>query len=242
MNRLIKAIIIASLWGLSACHSKPAEEQKSAKPGTASKQPLAGQKQNEQHEHVTQMTFVKYIDDGDYFQLLAKKGDSTISFINETDTSRSLNRGDKIKVTWKDGTITLPGDNDAEMPAQLLVSVKKNGDGPVSAFRRTYGKKLKYTWSPEEEFTSSYLDKVYLLTEYYLTQTRNPLLQNAVRNRDEFTYSIESQERNNRNYKVIGIAPVGPNGGHVVQWLYVDEENDHIYEYDLPQDKLVAFD
>ncbi|WP_146198708.1 hypothetical protein [Pararcticibacter amylolyticus] len=242
MNKLINAILIAALCGLSACHSKSAEEQKSAKPDTASEQPLAERKKKEQPEHVAQMTFVKYLDDGDYFQLLAKKGDSTFSFINETDTSRNLNRGDKIKVTWKDGTITLPGDNDAEMPAQLLVSVKKNGDGPVSAFRKTYGKKLKYTWSPDEEFTASYLDKVYLLTEYYLTQTRNPLLQNAIRNRGELTYSIESRERNNRGYKVIGIAPVGPNGGHVVQWLYVGEEDDHVYEYDLPQDKLVAFD
>lgn len=236
MNKL-NAIIIMVLCGLSACHSKTAEKQK---PGTASEKPVA--KQNNKREHVARMTFVKYVDDGDYFQLLASKDGSTSSFINETDSTRNLNRGDQIQVTWKDGTITIPGDNDAEMPAQLIISIKKTGDGPVTAFRNEYGKKLRYTWSPDEEFTSSYLDKVYLLTEYYLTQTKNPLLQAAIKNREELTYSVESRERNGRNYNVIGIAPAGPNGSNIVQWLYVGEENDRIYEYDLPGDKLVAFD
>ncbi|MBS7565363.1 hypothetical protein KHS38_13205 [Mucilaginibacter sp. Bleaf8] len=241
MKRLINKIIILTLCVMSACRLKTTEEQKVAKPNAAPKLPVVKQNKNEQHEYVAQMTFVKYLDDGDYFQLLARKGDSTFSFINETDTSRNLNRGDRVQVTWKDGTITIPGDNDAEMPAQLLLAVKKTGDGSVSMFRRTYGKKLKYTWSPDEEFTSSYLDKVYLIAEYYLTKTKNPLLQAAIKNRDELTYSIESRERNNHSYKVIGIAPVGPNGSQIVQWLYVGEEDDHIYEYDLPEDKLVLF-
>jgi len=202
MNKL-NAIIIMVLCGLSACHSKTAEKQK---PGTASEKPVA--KQNNKREHVARMTFVKYVDDGDYFQLLASKDGSTSSFINETDSTRNLNRGDQIQVTWKDGTIIIPGDNDAEMPAQLIISIKKTGDGPVTAFRNEYGKKLRYTWSPDEELT----------------------------------YSVESRERNGRNYNVIGIAPAGPNGSNIVQWLYVGEENDRIYEYDLPGDKLVAFD
>jgi hypothetical protein len=240
MNKLINAIIIMALCGLSACHSKTANKQKPGKPAPAPEKPVA--KQNNKREHVARMTFVQYLDDGDYFQLLAIKDGSTSSFINETDSTRNLNRGDQIQVTWKDGTINIPGDNDAEMPAQLIISIKKTGDGPVTAFRNTYGKKLRYTWSPDEEFTSSYLDKVYLLTEYYLTQTKNPLLQAAVKKREELTYSIESRERNGRNYKVIGIAPAGPNGSNIVQWLYVGEEDGRIYEYDLPGDKLVAFD
>jgi len=242
MNKLINAIIIMALCGLLACHSKTAEKQKLDKPGPASGKAVAKQKQNNKLEHVDLMTFVQYLDDGDYFQLLAKKDGSISSFINETDSTRNLNRGDQIQVTWKNGTVTIPGDNDAEMPARLIISIKKTGDGPVTAFRNTYGKKLRYTWSTDEEFTSSYLDKVYLLTEYYLTQTTNPLLQATIKNREELTYSIESRERNGRNYKVIGIAPAGPNGSNVVQWLYVGEEDGRIYEYDLSGDKLVTFD
>ncbi|WDF55582.1 hypothetical protein [Mucilaginibacter sp. KACC 22063] len=199
-------------------------------------------KHQQEVEHTDQMAFVKYLDDGDYFQLLAKKNDTTDVFINETDTTRNLNWGDLIKVTWKNGTVTVPGDNDSEMPAKLLLSVKRIGDGSVSKLRESYGKKLKYTFSPGDNFTSSYLDKVYLSVEYYLATTKNPLLQIAIKDRQEVTYSIESRDRDNRSYRVIGIAAVGPNGSNVVQWLYIDEERDQIYEYDLPADKLVPYD
>lgn len=241
MNKLINALNIIGICGLLACHSKTVEKNESEKLSPVADQTVTPQKQNNKFEQVVQLTFVEYLDDGDYFQILANKGDSTFSFINETDTTRNLNRGDKIQVAWKDGIVTVPGDNEAEMPAKLILSIKKTGDGPVTAFRNTYGKKLKYTWSTDEEFTSSYLNKVYLLTEYYITQTKNSLLQAAIQNRQELTYSIESAERNGQHYRVIGIAPVAPNGSNIVQWLYVGEENGRIYEYNLAEDKLVAF-
>lgn len=238
--KLIKPIAILIITGLCACGPKTPKESKATKPVPKPAQQIV--KHQQEVEHTDQMAFVKYLDDGDYFQLLAKKNDTTDVFINETDTTRNLNWGDLIKVTWKNGTVTVPGDNDSEMPAKLLLSVKKTGDGPVSKLRESYGKKLKYTFSPGDNFTSSYLDKVYLSVEYYLATTKNPLLQFAIKDRQEVTYSIESQERDNRNYRVIGIAPVGPNGSNVVQWLYIDEERDQIYEYDLPADKLVPYD
>lgn len=64
----------------------------------------------------------------------------------------------------------------------------------------------------------------------------------AIKKREELTYSIESAERKGQRYRVIGIAPIGPNGSNIVQWLYVEEEKGRVYEYDLPGDKLVAFD
>ncbi|TWR25907.1 hypothetical protein FPZ43_16640 [Mucilaginibacter pallidiroseus] len=243
MDRSITAMLLLTLTALCACQSKIEKQQKAAKPKQAPPHTTVVQNKKEQPAHTAKMTFVKYIDDGDYFQLIARKGDSTFSFINETDPSRSLNRGDQIQITWKDGTVTMPGDNDVEAPAQLLRYVKKISDGPVSVFRKVYGKKLKYTWPTDEHFTSSYLDKLYMQTEYYLSKTTNPLLQLAIKNQDQLTYSIESRERNNHNYKVIGIAPIGTNGANVVQWLYIgDEEDDQIYEYDLPEDRLVPFD
>jgi len=242
MKRRIDAFLMIAVCGLLACNAKTAQKQDLVKVSPALQKPVAGQKRNNRGEHIDRMTFVEYLDDGDYFQILAKKGDSTIVLINEADNTRNLNRGDKIQVTWKDGTVTVPGDQEAEMPARLLVSVKRTADGPVTAFRNNYGKKIKYTWSTEEEFTSSYLDKIYRLTEYYLTQTKNPLLRAAIKKREELTYSIESAERNGERYRVIGIAPIGPNGSNIVQWLYVEEEKGRVYEYDLPGDKLVAFD
>ncbi|MEH3114235.1 hypothetical protein [Pedobacter terrae] len=242
MKKRIIAITITGVCGLLACHCKTAQEQGPVKLSPPPQKPVVVRKQNNYHEHIDQMTFVSYLDDGDYFQILAKKADSTFVFINETDTTKNLNRGDQIEVAWKDGQVAVPGDNDAEMPARLLFSIKKTADGPVTSFRTTYGKKLRYTWSTDEEFTTSYLNKVYQLTEYYLTQTKNPLLQLAIKKREELTYSIESAERNGQHYRVIGIAPIGPNGSNIVQWLYIGEENGRIYEHDLPEDKLVAFD
>jgi len=239
MNKLINALNIIGICGLLACHSKTVEKKESGKLSPVSNQTVTKQKPGNKHEHVAQLTFMEYLDDGDYFQILAKRGDSTYSFINETDSSRNLNRGDQIQVVWKNGTVTIPGDQDAEMPAKLILSIKKTGESPITEFRKTYGKKIKYTWSTDDEFTSSYLDKIYLLTEYYLTQTKNHLLQTAIKKRQDLTYSIESKERNGEHYRVIGIAPVGPNGSNIVQWLYIGEENGRIYEYDLAEDKLV---
>jgi len=241
MNKLINALNIIGICGLLSCHSKTVEKKESVKLSPVYDQNVTPQIQNNKLEHVARLTFIEYLDDGDYFQILANKGDSTFSFINETDTARNLNRGDQIQVVWKNGTVTIPGDNESEMPAKLILSINKTGDGPVTSFRKTYDKKIKYTWSTEEEFTSSYLNKIHLLMEYYLTQTKNPLLQAAIKNRQELTYSIESAERNGEHYRVIGIAPVGPNGRNVVQWLYLGEENGRIYEYNLAENKLVVF-
>lgn len=241
MSKLIILILMLSIYSLFGCRSTTSKEPKVVQPAPNAEIPVVKKKQYDGREHIDEINFMEYQDDGDHLQLLAQIGDSTISLINETDTSRNLNRGDRIRVTWKYGTITIPGDNDAEMTAQLMLSIKKIGDGPVSEFRRTYGRKLKYTWSTDEEFTSSYLDKIYLLTEYYLTQTKNPLLQASIKNGDEITYSIESNKKDDRNYRVIGIAPAGPNGSNIVQWLYVDEESGKSYEYNLAENSLIAF-
>jgi hypothetical protein len=238
---IINVITLLTICVLTACHLKTTEQKKATTSQPVPKQPGINTKEQRRSEHIDQMIFIEYLDDGDYFQLITRKADSIFNLINDSDTSRNLNRGDLVKVKWKDGTITQAGDNNSEIPAKILLDIKKIADGPVSNFRRTYGKKLKYTWAKDEEFTSSYLDKVYLIVEYYLTQTRNPLLRLAVKNRDELTYSIESQKRDDRDYHVIGIAAVGPNGSNVVQWLYLDQESGKVYEYDLPNDKLLEF-
>lgn len=239
---MLMKLIILSCCMLSACDLKTSDQKELTRSDTIVKQSYTLQLKSEQRTHIDQMTFVEYLDDGDYFQILARKGDSIFSFINDVDDSRNINRGDSIQVKWKRDSITVPGDNESKMPADILLDLRKTADGPVSRFRKTYGRKLRYTWATNEEFTSSYLDKVYLIVEYYLTQIKNPLLRLAVKSKDELTYSIESKTREDRGYTVIGIAPVGPNGATIVQWLYVDEESDKLYEYDLATDNLIAFD
>jgi hypothetical protein len=188
------------------------------------------------------MEFVAYNDDGDYMQLIAKKGNDSYAFINDSDTSRNLNRGDRITVSWRTGTIYIAGDGDTPAQADMLISVRKTGDGPVTNFRKTYGKPIKYTWTDDRDYSRSYLDKLYLQVEYYVAKTNNELLKLHVDNKNDLTYSIEQQERDGRQYVMLGIAATSEHNSSPFQWLYYDIERDQLYEYNLPEDKLVIFD
>ncbi|GAA4925676.1 hypothetical protein [Mucilaginibacter defluvii] len=182
--------------------------------------------------------FLTYNDDGDYYLLLAQHGDSTISFIND-DADRSLNRGDSIKIFWKDDTITMAGDDEMPVSAKRITSIRKIADGPVTLFKKSYGRQMKYTWAPEENFSDYYLDKIYKLVEYYLATTKTELLLRSIKAKEAINYSLESQERDGRRYTMIGIAVPGTHGSNIVQWLYVDDETSQLFEYDLGNDKLM---
>lgn len=188
------------------------------------------------------MEFLAYNDDGDYFLLNAKQKDKTFSFINDSNDDRSLLRGDIIEITWKKDSISIAGDGETRVEAERIVSVKKIKDGNVSRFRKAYPQPLKYTWPQEEQYTKSYLDKLYLLTEYYIANSGNALLKQQVKNKGELSYSIEKQTRENKEYILIGIATVTAQHAETVQWLYFDNDEDLLYEYNLPQDRLVKYE
>lgn len=188
----------------------------------------------------TLVQFVSYEDDGDYFQFIALKGDTLISLINSDVSDRNLNRGDVIQVSWKMGTITVAGDGDTEMPAKILISVDKVRDGVVSKFRKSYAKKLKYTLTPDQNYSNGYKDKIYLIVEYYLATTQNKLLTHFIKKQEQLSYSIEEQSRHNRAYTMIGIGG-GEQQSSPVQWLYIDNENYQLYEYDLANDELIPY-
>jgi len=237
----IKALTAAFIFSsLFACTSKNPEQNKSTSTPVNKIDTIAKQQRSEPTMHA-EMKFVNYNDDGDYYQFIAQQGDSTHYFINNDDSARNLNRGDMVDVMWKHGTITMAGDDEKPAPAEILITAKKTSDGPVTKFRKTYNKKLKYTWSPDEEYSEDYLDKIYKLVEHYLANTKNELLKNAVAKRTNITYSIESTERNNRNYTLIGIAPVGENGANIVEWLYIDTENHNLYLFNDAEDQLEEF-
>ncbi len=224
-----------------ACKPKPPAQQQPVKPAVAKPQ-QQNRQTNPGHaqEHHSNMTFVAYNDDGDNYVLIAQKNNRIFNFINDSDTSRNLNRGDGIEVKWKNGTVTIAGDGETPVPAEIITSVKKISDGAVSKFRKTYGRQIKYTWPTNENFSQSYLDRLYTLVEHYLANTSNALLRLAINKQQQITYSIEPTQKNNRDYTMIGIAPV--NDAHsspVVQWLYIDTENHKLFEYDLPNDELV---
>lgn len=246
MLKLIKLVAVIFVSGsIVACTSAASKHADATVPGIdtqkVAQQEIVSKPEKPAPEHHETMRFIAYNDDGDDFQLIARKGDSTYYFVNNDDADRSLNRGDQIAITWKKGTITMAGDDDAAISANLLVSAKKLADGTVSVFRKQYGKQVKYTWAADENYSKSYLDKIYLQVEYYLSTTENTLLHTAIENRDEVTYSVESKERDGRKYVMIGIGVSNAGATNIVQWLYIDKESDQLYAYDLPNDNLVPY-
>ncbi|WP_293312259.1 hypothetical protein [Pedobacter sp. UBA5917] len=224
-----------------SCRSDTQKNTKTAITDTVKKAVEVKKSVDSQSQNKTIAEFVDYNDDGDYFLLIARRKNEILSFINDNNDDRSLLRGDMIEVLWKTDTIYIAGDGDTPQQAEKIISVKKLKDGNVSKFRKTYNKPLKYNWPQEESYSKSYLDKLYALVEYYVANTKNEQLQLLVKNRNEINYSIEKQTRGDKEYVLIGIATTEEHHINTVQWLYLDNEQDKLYEYDLVNDNLVEF-
>lgn len=186
--------------------------------------------------------FVSYNDNGDYMLLTAKKGNKLYGFINDNNDDRSLLRGDLCEIQWKEDTIYIAGDGETPELADWLISIRKTKDGKSSTFRKEYKKELLYHYNKEEtDYSESGLNESYLLVEYYVASSTNPLIRSLVQNREQLEYSIEEQTKNNRSYTVFGIGSTSEHQFNPVQWLYYDNENGQVYEYDLAKDKLIKF-
>lgn len=237
-----------NIWNILfvlACVSCRSDTQKNTKTvitDTVKKAVEVKKRVDGQSQNKTVAEFVEYNDDGDYFLLTARRKNEILSFINDNNDDRSLLRGDMIEVLWKTDTIYIAGDGDTPQQAEKIISLKKLKNGNVSKFRKTYNKPLKYHWPEGEDYSKSYLDKLYTLVEYYVANTKNEQLQLLVKNRNEINYSIEKQTRGDKEYVLIGIATTEEHHINTVQWLYLDNEQDKLYEYDLVNDNLVEFE
>lgn len=239
LSNVWKILVICTLI---SCHADSEKKNKLTVADT-NKKTIEVKKTVENNPHKTDtMEFVGYNDDGDYFLLTARRKDKKFSFVNDGNDDRSLLRGDTIAVTWTTDTIYIAGDGDTPQQADKLVSVAKLKDGNASKFRKAYRKPLKYHWPQEENYSKPYLDQLYTMVEYYVANSKNELLQQLVKNKEEINYSIEKQTRNNKEYVLIGIAASAEHRINTIQWLYFDNEADKLYEYDLPNDKLITFD
>lgn len=237
---IMKNVLIALMVScILSCKTAPPKNKTTVAPDTVVKSAVSKKAQSPIEQHA-QMEFVNYNDDGDYFLLFARKADSTYSFIYN-DEDRSLNRGDLIDVKWKKGVIEIAGDGDAPADADIITTVTKVSDGAVSTFRNSYGKQFKYTRPESESYSTSYLDKIYKVVEFYLANTKMPLLRQIINKKEALSYSVEQQTKNSREYTMIGISTTNEHIVNTVQWLYFDGENEILYEYDVPKDELVLF-
>ncbi|MGO4709308.1 hypothetical protein AB4Y90_09355 [Chryseobacterium sp. 2TAF14] len=185
--------------------------------------------------------FISYNDDFDYSQLNGKKEKKEISYINDQNNDRSFLRGDLIAIEYKNDSIYIAGDGETPQNAQWIVTARKIKDGKVSEFRKEYNQPIKYLYSKEDEISDSYLDHLYKLAEYYIANSKKDLIKLSVKNKETLGYSIEKQKRNDKEYYTLGIYTESDHKINTFQWLYIDPETNTIYEYDLPNDKLVEF-
>jgi len=119
---------------------------------------------------------------------------------------------------------------------------KNSIDSKVSNFRKKYGKEIYYNYSGDFNYSQKYLDELYLLVEYYVASSKNELLKNIIDNKDKLEYSVEQQQRNDKEYTVLGIGTVTEGRITKAQWLFYDAKNKILYEYDLPNDELLVFE
>jgi hypothetical protein len=186
--------------------------------------------------------FVEFNDGGDYSYFVIKKDNKTIALTTNDTVGSSYTRGDIFDVKWKVDSVFIAGEGEKLDFTEWFVSAAKVKDGSVSLFRKKYKKPIKYTWSGENEYTVSFKDYLYTLVEYYLANSKNELVKSHIEDPDsDLTYSIENQKRNGRDYTVLGIANEFEHRTSIIQWLYLDTENNKLYEYDLGNDKLIEF-
>jgi hypothetical protein len=189
-----------------------------------------------------QVEFVNFDGNGDYALFTVQKNKKLVSFYTNLEDAGIFKRGDVLDVNWKMDTIYEAGEGEKQDFGEWLIIAKKVKDGPVSLFRKKYTKAIKYT-SEKDELTADFKNYLYEQVEYYLANSRNELVKLAIKSPNaDLSYSIEEKEKDGRSYYVLGISNDFEHHTNIIQWLYLDNETRNLYEYDLPNDKLIKFD
>ena len=191
--------------------------------------------------------FKSYNDNGDYFNLIGNKNGIDLSLIYNWEAQNhnqyDFKYGDLIKVKWKMDSIWIAGDGETLDFSERAIDADKVKNGNVSNFREIYKKPIKYYQLEGSDFTNNSLDKLYLLVEYYLANSKDELVQINLKENASLIYSIEQRERKGKEYIVLGISNDFQTHTSIIKWLYYENgENDKLYEYDLVEDKLIPFD
>ncbi len=197
-------------------------------------------------EYVNELVYNDFNENGDY-PLISFLKNSTEWYSLHYDAEKfnfdklQFNKGDVMQITWKIDSVWIAGEGDKLEMAEWLVNIKKIKDGKVSLFKKNYKKELNIIY--EKEFTKDGMDYIYKTIQYYLANTTNELVKTNLNNKNaNLVFMIESDfERNKEIYTHIGIATSHENHTQVFQWLFLSEDEE-LFEYDLPNDKLIKFE
>ncbi len=188
--------------------------------------------------------YTGYNDDGDYFFLIVRKDGEKITLLDGLPgkTFPVLNRGDMVDIQWKIDSVWIAGDNEVLDFTEWAVGVRKTGDGKVSLFKQKRSQPLKYYYDGELAFNDSFLHKIYQEVEYYLANSKQELVKKLVNDpTSDLAYSIEERKQGGKSYYVIGIANDFENHSSIVQWIYLTDDLQQIFEYDLQNNELIEF-
>lgn len=189
-----------------------------------------------------EVEFVNFDGNGDYALFTVQKNKKLISFYTDFANAGQFKRGDVLNAAWKMDTIYIAGEGEKQEFAEWLVNAKKVKDGNVSLFRKKHPKPIK-CYTDKEDYTTDFKDYLYEQVEFYLANSKNELVKTAIKNPNaDLSYSIEEKDREGHSYIVLGISNDFEHHTNIIQWLYLDNENRELYEYDLPTDKLIQFD
>lgn len=197
---------------------------------------------NKGEQYADEVEYVDYDANGDYALFTIKKGNEVVVLQTNFEGSDRFNRGDVLKITWKMDSTFIAGEGEKLDFTEWLINAEKVKDGKVSLFKKKYNKPIKFYWAEGEEYTKDFKDYLYTQVEYYLANSKKDLVKVHLQNPDtQFVYSIEDLQKDGRSYTVLGISNEFENRTSIIQWLYLDSENRKLYEYDLPNDKLIEF-
>ncbi|WP_313516785.1 hypothetical protein [Sphingobacterium sp.] len=190
------------------------------------------------------LVFKEFNDDGDRALFFVQKGKKSWPMVLKAkkELSKDLLRGDIIEVLWKAEEIKNI-DGDVMEINQVLLDYSKLKDGKVHALRRAYPNLLQYVKSSDLQLTDPYLAYVTAYLEYYLAYSNQPLIKEILKKKDQakMIYQIDEITFEGRPYMVIGLGTDQDNKQNILQWIYVDNENRKLYEYDIINQRLIEF-
>ncbi len=190
--------------------------------------------------------YVEYNDQGDYFFFVVQRDDERMIFLDgypAGSTLPVLNRGDRVEIQWKVDSSWVAGDGERLVMTEWATNIKKTEDGSLSLFKKKHPNPLPYQYDKEWAFTEGFLVRIREAVEYYLANTKQQRVRDVLDDPSaNIGFSIEEQRRDGQLYYLIGIYNEFENHTNTFQWLYLsDNEWAKIFEYDLPNDKLIEF-
>ncbi|MBF4515881.1 hypothetical protein IRZ71_05990 [Flavobacterium sp. ANB] len=193
--------------------------------------------------YADQVEFVNFDGNGDYALFTVQKNKKLVSFYTNLEDAGIFKRGDILDVKWKMDTIYEAGEGEKQDFGEWLITAKKVKDGPVSLFRKKYKNPIKYYSDKENTYTADFQDYLSTEVEYYLANSKNEAVKAAIKNPEtNFTYAIEEKDKGGKSYFVLAISTDVQHNSSILESLYLDNETRNLYEYDLPNDKLIKFE